>query len=243
MLEKKEIPLDFEGTKLTFSISLPDDNAGGFWVNTGIRLENEYTRYEDEMKIPVDEIDEWVTTASRLLAGAYKQEYTLSFGAMGFAVDFYPHTENGMEVSREERRNNDCVMAIRLLMRTADKTSFLGGVYTFLVHRKDVARFAAEMRDALDFFYGRFAKTSGKYLFVGVSPLGYQNCSYWYLDESKTVEKGEYVWVRMGRRNTEQIVTVDRVRYCDENTSPFPPENVKRVLRKATQEEINELNK
>ncbi len=241
MLEKKEISFDFEGTKLAFFISLPEDSAEGFWVNVGIRLENEYTHYEDEMKSTYHEIDEWATTASRLLAGAYKQEYTLSFGAMGFAVDFYPHTDNGREVSREERRANDCVMAIRLLMRSAETKSFLGGVYTFLAHRKDVERFAVEMRSALDTFYGRFEKTNGKYLFVGVSPLGYRDCSYWYLDEGKSVKAGDFVWVRMGRHNTEQIVKVDRIRYCDENTSPFPPENVKRVLRKATQEEIDEL--
>ena len=241
MLEKKELSFDFEGTKFTLSISLPDDNAEGFWVDIGLRLENEYTHYEDKIKSTYQEIDEWVTAASRLLAGAYKQEYTLSFGAKGFAVDFYPHTDNGREVSREERRSNDCVMAIRLLMRTADKTSYLGGVYTLLAHRKDVERFATEMRGALDFFYGRFAKCSGSYLFVGVSPWGYQNCSYWYLDESKSVTKGDCVWVRMGRHNTEQIVTVDRVLYCDENTAPFPPENIKRVLRKATREEIEDL--
>lgn len=244
MLEKKEISLEFEGTKYTFSIFAPQPNADGFWVKTGVRLENEYIRYEDTGEyLSFDELDSWITTGYRLLAGAYKQEYSLSFEKAGLAVDFYPHTENGREMTREELRKNDCVMAVRLLMRSADKKRFLGGVYTVLAHRKALERFVSELRSALDGFYGKFAKTAGKYLFVGVSPLGYQNCSYWYLDESKTVAKGEYVWVRMGRHNTEQIVTVDRVLYCDDNTAPFPPDSVKRVLRKVSKEEMEQLNR
>ena len=79
----------------------------------------------------------------------------------------------------------------------------------------------------------------GKYAFAGVSPLGAEGCNYWYLDESKALKKGDYVWVRMGRHDLEQIVYVDDVRYYDEETAPYEPERVKKVLRKATDDELN----
>ena len=242
MPAQKELLLNFEGTTLALSIVPPAQNADGARVTLGLQIENEHIRYKDEIKISFDDIDEWITSAFRLLAGAYKREYSLAFENTGIAVDFYPHTDDGKEVSREERRKNDCVMALRLLMRSADKKRFLGGVYTFLAHKQDVQRFAAEMREVLDRYYNRFAAVNGKYLFVGVSPLGYKHCSYWYLDECKSVKAGDFVWVRMCRHNTEQIVTVDRVRYYNADNAPFPPEIIKRVLRKATQEEIKEIN-
>lgn len=243
MLSQKEILLDFEGTRFSLFIYPPTPNADGSWVEIGLGIENEHIRYHDRMKISFADLDGWITAAFRLLAGAYKGEYSLALEGTGLAVDFYPYTDGNREISREERRNHDCVMAVRMLMRSADKKRFLGGVYTILAHKEDVARFAEEARKGLDEYYARFANGAGKYLYVGVSPMGYRHCSYWYLDESKTVKAGDFVWVRMGRHNTEQIVTVDRVCYYDAETAPFPPENVKRVLRKATPTEIKELNK
>ena len=76
---------------------------------------------------------------------------------------------------------------------------------------------------------------------MGVSPLGYEGCNYWYLDESGAVKKGDFVWVRMGRRNLEQIVTVDSVRHFGGENAPYEPSSVKRVLRIATDEEVIEL--
>ena len=46
----------------------------------------------------------------------------------------------------------------------------------------------------------------------------------------------------MGRRNTEQIVYVDSVRYCNANDVPYPIEKTKRVLRQATEEETEEAD-
>ena len=104
-------------------------------------------------------------------------------------------------------------MIVRLLMRSQEK-KFLGGVYSFMLHG------------------------SGQYHFVGVSPRGYRGCNYWYLDPSGTVEKGDYVWVCMGRHNREQIVYVDSVKDFEERTAPYNPKIVKQVLRKATKREI-----
>ncbi len=239
---EKEHVLQFDGTQ--FSILLGKPSKDGFFVNTILRLQNEHLHYEDKGEsVSLQELDDWITCMHRLLAGAYNREYTLTFERAGLVVELYPHTQDGKEVSREERRKNDCIMAVRMLLRSADKKQFLGGVHTYLAHKKEIRAFANSLREEFDKLYGELVQGAGEYRFVGVSPLGYRGCGYWYLDEGNCVEKGEYVWVRMGRHNTEQIVTVDRVRFCSENDAPYPIESVRRILRKAKKEELNETIK
>ncbi len=231
--------VNLQGTDFTLTILPPSLLSDGFWVKTKISLSNEYVRYEREEKcISLDEMEEWIFSAFRLLAGAYNKERSLSFEKAGIAVDLYPYQKQNGEASREEKRINDCIMMIRLLMRTKKK-EFLGGVYSLILHRQDIEKFIGELRDEFDKICARRVHGRGKYLFVGVSPRGYQGCNYWYLDPTKSVKKGDYVWVRMGRHDLEQIVYVDDVRYYDEDTAPYAPERVKKVLRKATNEELN----
>ena len=80
------------------------------------------------------------------------------------------------------------------------------------------------------------------YLYVGVSPKGQYGCNYWYIDEEKQTQADTYVWVNMGRRNTEQIVYVDSVHYCNADDVPYPIDKTKRVLRQATEEETEEAD-
>ena len=103
----------------------------------------------------------------RLLAGAYGKEYSLSFEKAGLAIDLYPYTKDGEEVSREERRQNDCVMMVRLLLRSSDKKQFLDGVYSLLLHREEIEKFAADLRKEFDSIFGELVHGMGKYLFVG----------------------------------------------------------------------------
>ena len=233
--------VDIQGTKFTFSVLPLKLLSGDSNARMEIKIENEYVSYAyTEKEILADELEEWIFSMFRLLAGAYKQEYNLIFEKTGIAIDLYPHTENGMEVSRAERRKNDCIMAIRLLMRTKAK-AFLGGVYTLLLHREDILIFAEKLREEYDKVFVKRVHGKGKHLFVGVSPLGYNGCNYWYLDVLGKVKAGDYVWVQMGSHNTEQIVYVDSVRYFTEDTAPYPVQTVKQVLRMATKEEIKNL--
>lgn len=232
--------LDIQGTKFTFSVLPLKLLSGDFKARIEIRIENEYVSYAYvEKEILAGELEEWIFSMFRLLAGAYKREYSIVFENTGLAIDLYPHTENGVEVSREERRRNDCIMAIRMLMRT-QKNAFLGGVYTLLIHRKDILTFATKLREEYNNIFVKRVHGRGKILFVGVSPLGYNGCNYWYIDTSGKVKAGDYVWVKMGRHNTEQMVYVDSVRYFTEDTAPYSVHNVKQVLRMATEEEIKD---
>ena len=233
--------VDMQGTKFSFSLLPLKLLSGDAKARVEIKIENEYVSYAYvEKEILSAELEEWIFSMFRLLAGAYKREYNLAFENTGIAIDLYPHTENGVEVSRAERRKNDCVMAIRLLMRAKSK-SFLGGVYTMLLHREDIFAFAQKLREEYDKVFTKRVHGRGENLFVGVSPLGYTGCNYWYLDTSGEVKAGDYVWVQMGSHNTEQIVYVDSVRYFTEETAPYSISRVKQILRAATQEEIKDL--
>ena len=148
---------------------------------------------------------------------------------------------DGREVSREERQQNDCLMLLRFLMRSGDNKRFLDGVHTLVLHREEIAKFADELRRSFDEIYARHVHGRGKYQFVGVSPLGFHGCNYWYLDTKEEVNAGDYVWVTMGKHNREQIVLVDSVRRCNDDTAPYDPLRVKRILRKATEEETKDL--
>ena len=236
--------IDVMGTEFTFSILPLKIFSRGFWARTELSVKNAYLSYQDTSEtITREELENWIFSMFRLLAGAYGEECSIMFERAGFSVDFYPYTENGEKVSREKRRQNDCVMAIRLLMRAAGKKEFLGGVYTLLLHRKDIELFALQMKEEYEKIFAQRIHGRGKYLFVGVSPLGYKGCNYWYFDPTGQTAAGDYVWVEMGRHNTEQIVLVDSVRYFSEDTAPYSIGSVRRVLRKATKEEVENVHK
>ena len=99
--------LELQGTKLTFSI-LPCEDKDGYWAKTQIAVENEYVSYRmiDEL-FTFEELETLIFSMHRLLAGAYAKECSLSSEKAGIAVDLYAHTENGKELSREERRQKD----------------------------------------------------------------------------------------------------------------------------------------
>ncbi len=233
--------VDLQGTTFTFSL-LPIKKRENFWATTEIAVRNESIEYSDiGQYLSFEEVKKLLTAMSRLLAGGYKREFSLTFERAGLAVDFYAHTEGGMPVSRQERRANDCVAAVRLLLRSKDGKQFFGGVHTLLLHRKEIEIFVGELWKEYDENLLKLERSRGKYAFAEVSPLGYKGCRYQYLDPTRKVKPGDYVWVRMGRHNIEQIVYVDGVRRYDKAGAPYDPERVKQVLRKATEEEIKEI--
>ena len=233
--------VNLQGTEFSIECLPPSIFSGG-WGRIRIALKNEHINYSDSMRrLLLGDMEEWIFSMFRLLAGAYSTPYSLTFERAGLSVDLVPYEKSNGETTREERRQNDCMMLVRLLMRSANKQSYLGGVYSLIFHKDDLRSFANALREEFDKIYGERVHGSGKYAFVGVSPLGYEGCNYWYLDESKSVKKGDYVWVRMGRHHTEQIVLVDSVRRFSDDNAPFDPVKVKRVIRIATAEETERL--
>ncbi len=235
--------VNLQGTEFSLECLQPKLFGGG-WGRIRLAVQNEHLNYSDSgRKVLVGDLEELIFSLFRLLAGAYSTPYSLSFEKAGFSVDLIPYEKGNGEATREERRENDCMMMVRLLMKSADKRSYLGGVYSVVLHREDIRLLAVALREEFDEIYGKLVHGRGKYAFVGVSPLGYEGCNYWYLDEGGTVKQGDFVWVRMGRRNIEQIVVVDSVRRFSEENAPYPPSTIKHVLRIATDEEVKGLEK
>lgn len=236
--------INLQGTEFEFSVLPLKLFSNGFWVRSKISIKNEYVDYEETSEnVSREEMEKWIFSMFRLLAGAYGQERSISFEKAGLAIDLYPYTKDGLETTRMERRENDCLMSIRLLMRSSDKKTLLGGVYSLLFHRQEIEEFARALRQEFNAVFEKLVHGRGKYLFVGVSPLGFSGCNYWYFDETKSVKPGDYVWVTMGRRKLKQIVFVDSVRRCSEDDSPYPLDSVKKIIRKATDEEVENLNR
>ena len=227
-----------QGTKFTCNVCQPKMLFGGGWARLEIGIENDSVKYFDTDVVVVRaELEAWCFEMRRFLAGAYTKERSLLFEGAGFSVDFFV-SEDVEKKTRQQRREEDCIMAVRLLMRSKDKSSYMGGVYTLLLHRAEIEKFSKELYAEFEEKFIKYVHGRGKFAFVGVSPLGAEGCNYWYLDDSRSVKKGDYVWVKMGRHNTEQIVRVDSVRLFTDVTAPYDPASVKRVLRIATEEEI-----
>lgn len=233
--------IKLQGTEFAFSVLPPESASDEYFVKTKLVVKNEVINYEEiGERLSIAETEELICLMARMLAGAFLKNYSFSSEKSGFAVDFYPFAQDGEQFDRTRLREEDCVMAIRILFKGKDG-KFLSGVYTLLLHREEIKSFLNGLESEFNAYYRATAPEHGKYLFAGVSPLGYHGCKYWYLDPTKTCKTGEYVWVRMGRRNIEQIVYVDEARYFDDDNAPYAPSRVKQILRKATQDELKFL--
>lgn len=229
--------IEKNGTRFSFSVLPQGLLSHGFWTRMEIAVNNPFVTYKNVNEdVSREEMENWIFAMFRLLAGGYGTEKHLSFEKRGLAVDLYPYTNNGEEVPREERRKNNCYMTVSLLFRS--KKELLGGVYSFTLERKEIETFATALREEFYSAFARFEKKRGKYLFVGVSPQGYKGCNYWYLDLKKETKAGDYVWVYMGRHNLKQIVYVDSVRYCSDDTAPADPDYARKIVGKATDIEV-----
>ena len=186
-----------EGTEFSFSVLGADTTREGFWARTKLTVKNEFVSYQEIGEtFSREEIENWIVSAFRLLAGGYYSNQSLSFERAGVSVDFCPHAPGDKNCSRQERRSHDCVMQVHLLMRSSDKKRLLGGVYSLLLHKKQLQEFALALKEEYEKAFASYEPKTGKYLFVGVSPKGYMGCNYWYLDQTKSTKPGDYVWVR-----------------------------------------------
>ncbi len=228
-----------QGTRFSFTL-LPPKEGETEWANIAVSLQNDWISYADEGEhVSIADAEELVTALSRLLAGGYERSYSLALERAKITFELYPYRrENGQAVSREERRKKDCVVAVRMLLRSKDKKQFLGGVHTLLLHREELAPFAEELRKEYQENYLQRIPGTGKHRFVGVSPRGFKGCNYLYLDEKEEAVVGEYAWVRMGRRQIEQVVYVDSARCYTAEDAPYNPRTSRKILRKATAEEV-----
>lgn len=232
--------IELQGTQFHCGVRTPKNIEEGAWVHLRFALKNEYLEYEDTVRVLPEDLEEWLFSMSRLLAGGYSRPYSISFENTGIAVDLYPYVgqDGARATTHRQRRENTCAMALRILMRSQSTRSYLGGVYTLLFGRAEISAFVQALRAEFYAAYVVYAAGRGEHTFVGVSPLGYPGCNYWYYDETGEVKSGDFVFVKMGKTATEEIVVVDCARRFSLESAPYDPKRVKKVLRKATAEEV-----
>ena len=114
--------IDVDGTRFTISVlPLPLLSAGEY-AKVKLAIHNEFVCYDTIIKnIAKEEIEQLIVALHRFLAGAYGSEYNITLENQGLAVDLYPYTEDGKEMLRSVRRENDCVAAFRFLMRAKNQ--------------------------------------------------------------------------------------------------------------------------
>ena len=64
---------------------------------------------------------------------------------------------------------------------------------------------------------------------------------YYYITTDDSISEGDYVLVPAGDKNRVEIVEVKSVEYYEEKFVPFPLDKVKHILRKCTDDELDEI--
>lgn len=64
---------------------------------------------------------------------------------------------------------------------------------------------------------------------------------YYYITTDDSISEGDYVLVPAGDKNRVEIVEVKSVEYYEEKYVPFPLDKVKHILRKCTDDELDEI--
>ncbi len=88
--------------------------------------------------------------------------------------------------------------------------------------------------------YGGSLARSGdrRFAFVAFNEYGKE---YSYLCEDTEIKEGDWAVVPVGPNNAPKIVHVKRIEYRSEENAPYPIDQIKSILRKATEEEVNTL--
>lgn len=88
--------------------------------------------------------------------------------------------------------------------------------------------------------YGRAKRREGDYICLSVIfPNSIK--SYYYLSDDETIQVGDIVYVPAGVEDEVMLVQVVDIEYFGENTAPYPIDKMKWVIRKCTEEELEQF--
>lgn len=233
-----------QGTSFTFVLQEKPKHWDGYTLTVNMAVENEFIHYQRVCRCNFDDIEEMLFCMFRLLAGGYRKEYVLRVEGTNAIVNFNPDIEAGVtELTRTYLRSRNCKAVFNLLFFSAKAKNTLGGVYTIIIPKNALKLFALRLQEEYKPYAEELSKQRGKYMFVGVSPQGYKGCNYWYLDTQKKTKPNTFVWVKMGRGNTLQLVYVDSVRCYNADNAPYDVTLLKRVEKQASKEDEEEARK
>lgn len=229
-----------KGTTFTFAVQEKPKFWDNYTLIVKIAVKNEFVHYETERHCNFFDVEDALFCMFRLLAGGYRKEQSLRLEGANAILHFNPDIEEGVELTREYLRSRNSTLAFNLLFYSERERNTLGGVYSFLIPKTALRLFADSIKTELQPYADVISKRRGKYMFVGVTPQGYKGCNYWYLDPEKKTEPNTFVWVKMGRAQTLQLVYVDNVRYFNDEDAPYSVDAVKRIERQATPADIQQ---
>ena len=233
-----------QGTTFTLSLQEKPKRWDGYTVNVNLSVKNEFIQYQRECRCNFADVETMLFGIFRLLAGGFRREFSLRLEGADAIVDFNPDIESGVtELTRTYLRSRNCKAVFSVLFYSATEKNTLGGVYTIIIPKNALKLFVSALQEEYMPYAEELSKRKGKYMLVGVSPQGYKGCNYWYLDEHKKTKPKTFVWVKMGRGNTLQLVYVDSVRCYNEDEAPYDISLLKRVEKQATKEDEEEAKK
>ena len=90
-------------------------------------------------------------------------------------------------------------------------------------------------------FYDKPRREYGEFIYCKVE---FRNSYkyYYYLTTDDSISEGDYVLVPAGDKNRVEIVEVKSVEYYKEKYVPYPLNKVKHILRKCTEDELDEID-
>ena len=225
-------------TKFTFSPKKKPLLWDGYSLGMTIAVHNEFISYENSKhRCDFEEVEQFYFTLRRLIAGGYRSEPCFRIEGANMSVAIGLGVLNPENCSRERLRTANYTVTISLAFVSNLKNE-PNGAYTIVLHREEIKSLADGLQADLAEYANARSKRHGKYLLAGVSPQGYKGCNYWYFDPMGKTKPNTFVWVKMGKNKTLQLVYVDCVRKFNEYDTPHSVNGNKLVLKQATQEDI-----
>ncbi|MEF9917474.1 MAG: hypothetical protein RR746_08990 [Lachnospiraceae bacterium] len=113
----------------------------------------------------------------------------------------------------------------------------------------DFEKFADTVFDFIRFYglgeildpsvYSKVKRRTTDYIFCSVA-FDEGHKSYYYLAEDDSIKVDDFVIVPAGKDNHETIVMVVNIEYFAEGDTPFPTDKTKHIIRKCTDEDLDE---
>ncbi len=236
--------INLQDTIFTFTVQNKPKRWDGYGLYVRIAVENEFVHYQSEHHCSFEDVENILFCMRRLLAGGYRKEISVRLEEMNAILHFEPNIpQNPPELTRTFLRSCESKLIWNLLFYSNSKQNTLGGVYTLFFSKIEVATFADVLQFELQAYVDERNARRGEYMFVGVSPQGYKGCNYWYLDTKKQTKTHSYVWVKMGKSSTLQLVYVDNVRYFSMAEAPYDVSSLKQVEGQASEEDLIQAQK
>lgn len=239
--------IDLSGIKVYFHItdyvhSKDYDNTQTYdvWCTTNISFESEYLRYStDNCCLLSWEVDEIYSTLNEFLNDELREDTALSFIEPDLCFRFHC-------------KQDECYM--ELIVNIWDNGAMTDNYSSLCFDKDDCCKLRDYLLEIRNLSYGgRYSEknyinnkpkftidSENKIRFIKIAIKPQSHCTYWYIDESGKIEKDTFVWVPIGQKDKPTLVLVKQAVDCNERNAPYAVSLTKKVLRIATEAEVED---